>query len=260
MAARLLLAVAVLAQGQDPLRTAILSKARHELDSVVLKAGIHVPADADDEAVRAAVYEFAQEEKPAHLPRFKWSGEEMPARAATPSRTRGAGESGGSSGAGGDDETMRKLRLSTTGQLKAMLTELKIEFPAGADKEVSAAASSHHAALTSAGRAMLLLVGSRLAFFLKIAMPAFLCTPPAMPPSPPPPAPLCLHTHSHKHTFPPTCLFALLTCPAALPFPRHSDRLRLSAAPLPSSRRCTPRTLDAVHGRPTGRGWTKWPA
>jgi hypothetical protein len=141
-----LLAVAVLAHAQDPdpLRTAILSKPRHELDSVVSKAGIQMPAGADDEAVRAAVYEFAQQEKPAHLPRYKWSGEEMPAGAATPGRARGAGETdssvGSSAGVGDDDEAMRKIRLKTTGQLKAMLTELGIEFPAGADKEVRAAA------------------------------------------------------------------------------------------------------------------------
>lgn len=123
------------AQQDDPLRAAILKKSRDELDQVILKTGIAVRDGADDDEVRAAVYEYAQHEKPAHVKRYKWSGEEMPADEKPKLRPRPAASSS-TPDRGGEEEKMKKIRLKTTGQLKSMLNELKISFPERADKEV----------------------------------------------------------------------------------------------------------------------------
>jgi len=119
---------------EDPLRTAILSKPRELLDAIAEKAGLRVAAGAGDDVVRALVYEFAQNEKPAHLPRYTWSGEAMPTDAGVAGG--GAGGADGGDASEGVSPKMRKIRLKTSGQLKSMLAELKIDFPSKANKEV----------------------------------------------------------------------------------------------------------------------------
>lgn len=121
----------------DPLRDAILTKPLEQLKTIVDSAGIALPegADASDvDVLRAAIYEHAQQEKPAHLPRYRWDGSEMPKKSeASASSGRDARPEAAAANSGGGD-TERRLKQKTSRQLKEMLSELKIAFPEGADK------------------------------------------------------------------------------------------------------------------------------
>lgn len=123
----------------DPLREAIMSRPLEQLTAIVESAGMVVPegADASDvEVLRALIYEHAQQEKPAHLPRYRWDGSEMPKKSATPASSGSAAaerpEAATATSGGGEVE--RRLKQKTSRQLKEMLSELKISFPEGADK------------------------------------------------------------------------------------------------------------------------------
>jgi Ca2+-binding EF-hand superfamily protein len=66
----------------DPLRNAIMMKTKEELVGIAEKASLPHATDADLDTMRALIYEFAQREKPAHIPRKRWDGTEMPAESA----------------------------------------------------------------------------------------------------------------------------------------------------------------------------------
>jgi hypothetical protein len=59
-----LLAIGACAEDADPLRTAIMSKSREQLEEICVKASIPWTPGGDLDELRALVYEFAQREKP----------------------------------------------------------------------------------------------------------------------------------------------------------------------------------------------------
>ena len=71
--------VSAQAPGSDPLRDALLLKSRDKLVEITTRVGMTVPDGASDDALRAMIYESAQHEKPAHVPKRRWDGSEMPA-------------------------------------------------------------------------------------------------------------------------------------------------------------------------------------
>lgn len=78
-----LISLVAVAQEADPLRNAIMLKSIEDLVGIASKAGLEHAKDADLESMRALIYEFAQREKPAHVPRKRWDGSEMPAAGKT---------------------------------------------------------------------------------------------------------------------------------------------------------------------------------
>ena len=75
-----LLAALVSAQapGSDPLRDAVMLKSHDQLIEITTRLGLAVPDGASDDAIRAIIYEGAQDEKPAHVPKKRWDGSDMP--------------------------------------------------------------------------------------------------------------------------------------------------------------------------------------
>jgi len=75
-----LLAALVSAQapGSDPLRDAVMLKSHDQLIGITTRLGVAVPDGASDDAIRAIIYEGAQDEKPAHVPKKRWDGSDMP--------------------------------------------------------------------------------------------------------------------------------------------------------------------------------------
>jgi len=78
----LLLAVALAVCSCDPLKDAILGKGIDDLKTIALKAGLDFEDGDSLETLQKLVYEFAQNEKPAHMPRYHWDGTEMPKKEA----------------------------------------------------------------------------------------------------------------------------------------------------------------------------------
>ena len=75
-----LLAALVSAQapGSDPLRDAVMLKSHDQLTQITTHLGLVVPDGASADEIRAIIYEAAQNEKPAHVPKKRWDGSDMP--------------------------------------------------------------------------------------------------------------------------------------------------------------------------------------
>jgi len=73
-------ACALVAGAEDPLRNALMMQTKEKLFEIAQKAGIEGYDEATDiDTMRKLVYEHAQHEKPAGVPRHRWDGTDMPA-------------------------------------------------------------------------------------------------------------------------------------------------------------------------------------
>ena len=130
-----LLLLLLMGTAADPLREAIMGQTEAQLEGIAHRVGIDhgvMQGEGRLEALRKAVFEFAQSEKPAGVERFAWDG--TPLEADAPAAKDKAAPATAAP-AKASSEAQRRLRLKTSGQLRAMLDEFSVAYPAGASKE-----------------------------------------------------------------------------------------------------------------------------